>query len=357
VAISEEFVLARGRLFHRVVAAIGVNSSTMTSVAARTGIATSDDDEIGGLPVKAPIGSVIDRLAGAPISWGVCEVPGWGVMLPPQRVLAEMRDLGLKASELGAIGYLGDDPKVIAALLSSFSLGAVGGFVPVALHEPAPKRVLERDAVQAARLLAGSGGTYFVTAAVVDADWSPPFEPDGHQWDEFASGLTMVEGICADYGLSQVLHPHVGTLVERAEHVEQVLQRSDVNWCLDTGHFAIGGTDPVAFASEHADKIGLVHLKDVDLSLAPAVREHRATSLEATRAGLFRALGRGGVDIAAVVKALEAKGYSGWYVLEQDTTIAETAAADVDPAADVKVSIDYLVSASSDFAAPDRARP
>jgi inosose dehydratase len=283
-------------------------------------------------------------------------VPGWGIMLPRERVLAEMRDLGLKASELGAIGYLGANPNEIGALLADFSLGAVGGFVPVALHEPPPKRLLERDAVVAARLLAGSGGTYFVTAAVVDADWSPPFEPDGHQWDEFASGLALVERICADHGLLQVLHPHVGTLVERADHVQQVLQRSDVDWCLDTGHFAIGGTDPVAFASEHADKVGLVHLKDVDLSLAPAVREHRTTLLEATRSGLFRALGRGGVDIAAVVRALEAHSYSGWYVLEQDTTISETAAGAVDPAADVKVSIDYLRRAASDFATPGRAR-
>ncbi len=306
--------------------------------------------------MKAPKGSVVERLAGAPISWGVCEVPGWGIMLPRERVLSEMRELGLKASELGAIGYLGDDPKEIGALLASFSLGAVGGFVPVALHEPPPKRVLEQDAVRAARLLAGSGSTYFVTAAVVDAEWSPPFEPDGHQWDEFASGLALVEQICADYGLTQVLHPHVGTLVERAVHVQEVLERSSVSWCLDTGHFAIGGIDPVAFAGEHADRVGLVHLKDVDLSLAPAVQEHTTTLLEATRSGLFRSLGRGGVDIAAVVKALEANNYGGWYVLEQDTTIAATAAGAVDPAADVKVSIDYLLSVGSEFASPERSR-
>ena len=32
-----------------------------------------------------------NRVAGAPISWGVCEVPGWGYQLRPHRVLAEMR--------------------------------------------------------------------------------------------------------------------------------------------------------------------------------------------------------------------------------------------------------------------------
>lgn len=292
--------------------------------------------------MKAPAGAIIDRLAGAPISWGVCEVPGWGVMLPRERVLSEMRRLGLKASELGALGYLGDDPAGIRSLLSSFSLGAVGGFVPVALHDPSVRAQAERDAEQAAELLKGSGGTYFVTAAVVDADWSAPFDLDDDQWDDVAAGLAMVGGICAAHGLVQVLHPHVGTLVERAEHIDEVLRRSDVQFCLDTGHFSIGGADPVAFAVDHADRVGLVHLKDVDMVLAPAVREHRTTLLEATRAGLFQALGRGNVDISGAVRALEERGYDGWYVLEQDTTISPAAAGSVDPAADVEASIDYL---------------
>ena len=35
------------------------------------------------------------KIAGAPISWGVCEVPGWGYQLSPRRVLAEMSEVGL----------------------------------------------------------------------------------------------------------------------------------------------------------------------------------------------------------------------------------------------------------------------
>jgi inosose dehydratase len=295
--------------------------------------------------MKAPNGSVLDRLGGAPISWGVCEVPGWGLMLPRERVLSEMGELGLKATELGALGYLGDEPDEIRALLATFSLGAVGGFVPVALHDPAVRDQAEQDAERAARLLQGSGGTYFVTAAVVDQDWSTPFDLGSGQWDDLATGLAMVDGVCARYGLTQVLHPHVGTLVERAEHVDEVLARSDVRWCLDTGHLAIGGVDPVLFAADHADRVGLVHLKDVDLSLAPAVLAHEVTLLDATRAGLFRALGQGDVDVAGVVEALEARGYAGWYVLEQDITIDGPDAGSAHPAADVKVSIDYLLGA------------
>jgi inosose dehydratase len=292
--------------------------------------------------MEAPKGSVLDRLAGAPISWGVCEVPGWGAMLPPDRVLREMRDLGLRASELGALGYLGDEPDQIRELLARFGLGAVGGFVPVALHDRARWARAEEEAERAARLLAGSGGTYFVTAPVVDEAWSEPFELSPAQWDDFAGGLEVVGRACARHGLVQVLHPHVGTLVERASHIEAVLERSDVRFCLDTGHFSIGGADPVAFAAEHPDRVGHVHLKDVDISLAPAVADHKMSLLEGTRAGLFRPLGRGQVDIAGTVRALEAAGYAGWYVLEQDTAIEPSAAASADPAADVGLSVDYL---------------
>lgn len=293
--------------------------------------------------MEAPKGNVLERLAGAPISWGVCEVPGWGVMLPPERVLSEMRSLGLKATELGALGYLGGTPDEIKAILGRFGLGVVGGFVPVpALHDRALRGGAEEAAESAARLLSGAGGTYFVTAAVVDEGWTEPFELSTSQWDSVAEGLAMVDRVCARHDLVQVLHPHVGTLVERAGHIDAVVARSSVQFCLDTGHFSIGGADPVAFAEEHAGRVGLVHLKDVDLSLAPAVIEHKTSLLEGTRTGLFRPLGRGSVDISGTVSVLEAAGYQGWYVFEQDTAIDEAVASGADPAADVKASIEYL---------------
>ncbi len=54
--------------------------------------------------------SIMQRLAGAPISWGVCEVPGWGLELSPERVLSEMQQCGLTATALGSDGYLPADP-------------------------------------------------------------------------------------------------------------------------------------------------------------------------------------------------------------------------------------------------------
>ena len=55
----------------------------------------------------------LDRVASAPISWGICEVPGWGAMLPTPRVLTEMSGLGLPATELGAPGFLPTSPEEV----------------------------------------------------------------------------------------------------------------------------------------------------------------------------------------------------------------------------------------------------
>src|SRR5918996_3155081 len=74
------------------------------------------------------------RLAGAPISWGVCEVPGWGLQLPAERVLAGMADLGLKATELGPQGWLPLDGAAVRAELDRHGLRLVGGFVPVVVR-------------------------------------------------------------------------------------------------------------------------------------------------------------------------------------------------------------------------------
>src|SRR5215216_6776212 len=112
--------------------------------------------------------AVARRLAGAPISWGVCEVPGWGRQLAPERVLAEMASLGLKATELGPAGYLPSDPAKLRALLERHGLAPVGAFVPLVLHEPSRDGVL-RAADAIAGALAAAGAELFVAAAVMDA--------------------------------------------------------------------------------------------------------------------------------------------------------------------------------------------
>ena len=286
--------------------------------------------------------SLAARLAGAPISWGVCEVPGWGRQLAPERVFAEMASLGLRATELGPIGYLPFEPAAIREHLGRHGLSLVGGFVPLVLHEP------ELDTAQAdaiAATLARAGAEVFVAAAVSDLAWSRPVELDREAWRRMARHLAEVERRVREHGLTLALHPHAGTQVETAQDVETLLAISDVGWCLDTGHLLIGGADPVDFVRANGDRIVHAHLKDVDAGIAKRLRAGELTLVEATQAGLFRPLGRGDARIDEVVDLLNTAGYGRWLVLEQDTAITgQEPPVGRGPVIDVRTSIDYLHS-------------
>jgi inosose dehydratase len=267
-----------------------------------------------------PTAAIDDRLAGAPISWGACEIPGWGVMPTPDAVLAEMAELGLRGTELGSVGFFPDDPDSISAQLKRYALELVGGFVPLVLHEPDLDATI-RAARTSAELIARAGGRMFVIGVVQDLEWSAPQELDDRGWARLAQHLNEIETVTGEYGLTVAVHPHAGTLIETAEQVERAMEVIEAGWCLDTGHLTIGGADPVQFARSHGDRIVHVHLKDVDANVAADFRAGRRSLVDATRNGLFLPLGKGDARIAEVIDALQAYGYDGWLVLEQDTAI------------------------------------
>src|SRR5215510_7954591 len=119
------------------------------------------------------------------------------------------------------------------------------------------------------------------------------------------------------------MHPHVDTLIETADEFDRFLASSNVKFCFDTGHLTIGGADIVALAHEHLDRIGIVHLKDVDGAVAARERSGELDLMAATQEGVFPSIGDGMVRIAEVVETLESGGYDGWYVMETDVAITE----------------------------------
>jgi inosose dehydratase len=286
---------------------------------------------------------ILDRLAAAPISWGVCEVPGWGLQLEPDRVLSEMRALGIAATEAGPDGYLGTDVGNARAFLGRHGLRLVGGFLPVVLHDPERLDASLAKVREKAAFFAALGARFLCSAAVVDDAWSPRVELDGRQWDHLLRALRHVDAAAAEAGVQNVLHPHWGTLVERDEDLRRVLEGSDVDICLDTGHLVLGGSNPLEIASAYPGRIVHVHLKDVRQAVAARLRSGELELVEAVRHGLFQPLGAGDVAVDEVVVELEGLGYAGWYVLEQDSAIlAAPPPPGEGPIDDVRRSIDFL---------------
>ena len=280
------------------------------------------------------------RIAGAPISWGVCEVPGWGHQLEPQRVLSEMSRLGLAATEFGPDGWLPDDTAERTRLLAAENLQPVGAFVPLVLHDrdadPVP------DAERALRGFQSAGGDVLVLAAASGSDgYDARPVLNEEEWETVYANLDRIAELAADYGVKPSLHPHVGTMVETREEVERVLENSSIPLCLDTGHLLIGGTDPAELVRRYADRVNHVHAKDVRASIAEQVRRGELTYTEAVRRGIYVPLGEGDVGFAAIVRSLDEAGYDGWYVLEQDT-ILPGEPDDGGPLKDVERSLRFL---------------
>ncbi|SFW91346.1 TIM barrel protein [Amycolatopsis australiensis] len=280
------------------------------------------------------------RLAAAPISWGVCEVPGWGRVLDAATVLGEMRELGVQATELGPPGYLPRDPARLRELLGTYGLTLVGGFLAVVLHEKQDEALHEAE--ESAALFAACGGDVLVLAAATGLDGydARPKLTDA-EWATLVETAGKIRGIAAAHGLRTVLHPHVGTHVEQQAEVERFLADSDLGLCLDTGHLMIGGTDPVELAKRFPERVGHVHLKDVRADLAAEVRAGRLAYTDAVGRGIYTPLGEGDVDVAAMVRSVRAAGYDGWYVLEQDTALHDSSPDDL-PRRDTERSLAHL---------------
>ena len=262
--------------------------------------------------------------------------------MEPSRVLREMSELGLGATEFGPDGFLPMQPELKASILKEHNMIAVGGFVPVVLHRadhdpvPAVKKELESYKAAGAKVLvlaanSGIDGYDAKLPVLTDDDWQILF-----------NNLNRLQQIAAEVGVKAVLHPHVGTMIETQDHVMRVVAGSTIPFCLDTGHMIIGGTDPVAFAQNHAGRIAHSHLKDVDLSWAKKVQNNELSYYDAVVQGMYRPLGQGDVDIRAIVRSLIKSDYTGWFVLEQDNVITAEPGVNQGPMADAKASVEFL---------------
>lgn len=282
------------------------------------------------------------KIAGAPISWGVCEVENWGHQMSPDRVFGEMASLGLTGTEFGPLGFLPVEPAARAKVLAELGMQATGGFFPVVLHDPnvdpMPKVEAELDAYVAA------GANVLVIAAEQPGGNYNAKRPEisDDEWTLLLGNLKRIDEYARSRGITATVHPHVGTMIETKEDIERILDATEIGITFDTGHMFIGGTDPVQFSKDHAQRVKHVHLKDVKLDLARKVQAGELTYYQACVQHMYTAVGSGDVDIRAIMTNLVKAGYDGWFCLEQDNIVTKEPAEGEGPYADAKKSVEFI---------------
>jgi inosose dehydratase len=266
-------------------------------------------------------------IAAAPVTWGVWErTIDRDDLVPPAALLDSVRTLGFAAIELGPPGYFGADGSSVRAELDAFDLELVGAFVPLRLT--GTEQEYQSDSAELDRTLAVLADQTAAVALLADAGTPERFaaagRPDelrrtalrGSDLDSALWRLDQAARRCRDAGVTAALHPEVGSFVESPQEIETVLDRVDLGLCLDTGHVAIGGGDPVALARDLGDRISHVHLKDVSSELLSRLRRGDVDVETAWEQGLFCTFGEGEVDLTGVLARLAS--YEGWLVVEQD---------------------------------------
>ncbi|GGO26845.1 hypothetical protein GCM10010116_53910 [Microbispora rosea subsp. aerata] len=141
--------------------------------------------------------------------------------------------------------------------------------------------------------------------------------PDG-DWLAYARCIEEAAVRCRARGLEPVFHHHLGTDVETPEEIERLLGSTNVSLCLDTGHLWLAGGNPVAAIRDWSSRIRQVHLKDASRDVLARVRVNGGDLWDLVAAGGFPPLGRGDLDLPAVLAELRRSGYEGWIVIEQD---------------------------------------
>jgi inosose dehydratase len=284
------------------------------------------------------------RVGNAPCSWGSLEFDGLeGKAVPFNQMLDELAATGYIGTELGDWGYLPTNPAALHAQLSRRGLALVGAFVPVALKHEAAHADGESRALRVAHLLAAvqqlsnSDTTPFLVLA--DDNGTEPLRTQNAgrvqpgmslsdpEWRVFAGGAEAIaRAVKAQTGLPTVFHHHCAGYVETPEEIDQLLARTDpelLGLVFDTGHYTYGSGQPDALSARaglerFADRTWYVHCKDCSGVVASQARAQQWDYFAAVRHGVFCELGQGVVDFPNVLRGLEARGYGGWLLVEQD---------------------------------------
>jgi inosose dehydratase len=289
------------------------------------------------------------QIGNAPCSWGV-EFADDPRNPPWRRVLSDCAAAGYKGIELGPIGFMPEDPAVLAEALAENSLTLIGGVVFRPFHDPAAWDEVWDASVRTCKALTSHGAKHLVLIDSISPRRAPTAgradEAElmgAEEWAGFVDRFRKVCQLGSDHGLIVGIHAHAAGFIDFEPELERLLSEIDeslLKICFDTGHHSYAGFDPVAFMRRHIGRISYMHFKDIDPDVKARAVANRTGFYDACAEGIFCNLGKGDVDFPAVRQILLDAGFNGWCTVEQDCDPAGPTS----PVDDARANRGYLSS-------------
>ncbi|MET0190426.1 MAG: sugar phosphate isomerase/epimerase [Pseudonocardia sediminis] len=266
------------------------------------------------------------RVGSAPDSWGVW-FPSDDAQTPADRFLAEVSGAGYDWIELGPYGYLATDPSELADQLEKHSLKVSAGTVFEHLHRENSWEDVWKQVTDVAALTRAVGGGHII---VIPEPWrdhktGDPLENRDltpEQWRGLTTGMDELgRRILDEYGLHVQFHSHADSHVGHQRDIERFVEATDPRWvnlCLDTGHVSYYGGDNVGIIRKYPERIGYLHLKQVNPEIVAQVEAEDLTFPEAVRRGVMVEPPLGVPEMGPLLAAVEELGTDIYAIVEQD---------------------------------------
>lgn len=273
------------------------------------------------------------KIANAPCSWREIELELNGDSSGYLQVLSEMKETGYEGTELGDWGFMPTQSLELRKVLQENGLHLLGAYLPVALSDDESHDHGIETAIKTAQLLydAGYENAFIVLAdeiCLVDERTrnagriTPEMGLSEESWKTFASGAEKVaKAVRATFGIRTVFHHHCGGYVETPQEVSRLMELTDpslLGLCLDMGHYAFGGGDPVEALKKYYNRIWHLHFRDFNPRIDEEAARNGYDYFKSVEEGVFCQLGKGNVDFKSIVNILKENAYDGWIVVEQD---------------------------------------
>ncbi len=294
------------------------------------------------------------RIGNAPCSWGVefagdPRNPDW------RNVLKDCAAAGYGGIELGPVGFMPEDPGILADALAGHDLELIGGVVFRAFHDPGQWADVLDGTHRTCTALRAHGAQHLVLIDSISPRRAPTagraaeaVQMDKAEWTAFRDRLAEAARIgTEEYGMTVGIHAHAAGFMDFEPELERLLDEVDerlLHICFDTGHHSYAGFDPVAFMKRHMGRISYMHFKDIDPKVKASAIAERTGFYDACGQGIFCNLGDGDVDFPTVRQLLLDAGFAGWCTVEQDCDPT----LDPDPVGDAAKNRAYLQSIGFD---------